>query len=212
MANRSRAGVTGLTTALLLSKNPEYHVTIVAKHMPGDYDIEYTSPWAGANYLPISDETNNTWEKDTWPELARLAKDVPEAGIHFQGSAIPYLRTHGCNADNDAQIHTYIIARRTPNPQPPNGSMASYQRPLGSKTSSPISASLTRKISRKASTPQQRSHPSASTPPSTYPGSYPNASRTAASSTVQPSRTSHPRHPCTTPARKPLSYSTVPVF
>jgi D-amino-acid oxidase len=20
--------------------------------MPGDYDIEYTSPWAGANYLP----------------------------------------------------------------------------------------------------------------------------------------------------------------
>jgi hypothetical protein len=27
-------------------------VTIVAKHMPGDYDIEYASPWAGANYLP----------------------------------------------------------------------------------------------------------------------------------------------------------------
>ena len=46
------AGVSGLTTALLLSKNPRYHVTIVAKHMPGDYDIEYTSPWAGANYLP----------------------------------------------------------------------------------------------------------------------------------------------------------------
>jgi hypothetical protein len=46
------AGVSGLTTALLLSKNPAYKVTIVAKHMPGDYDIEYTSPWAGANYLP----------------------------------------------------------------------------------------------------------------------------------------------------------------
>jgi len=46
------AGVSGLTTALLLSKNPEYKITVVAKHMPGDYDIEYTSPWAGANYLP----------------------------------------------------------------------------------------------------------------------------------------------------------------
>ena len=41
-----------MTTALLLSKNLAYSVTIIAKHMPGDYDIEYTSPWAGANYLP----------------------------------------------------------------------------------------------------------------------------------------------------------------
>jgi len=48
-----RAGVSGLTTALLLSKNPDYDVTIVAKHMPGDYDIEYTSPWAGADYSPL---------------------------------------------------------------------------------------------------------------------------------------------------------------
>jgi glycine/D-amino acid oxidase-like deaminating enzyme len=46
------AGVSGLTTALLLSKNPKNKVTIVAKHMPGDYDIEYASPWAGANYSP----------------------------------------------------------------------------------------------------------------------------------------------------------------
>jgi 2-polyprenyl-6-methoxyphenol hydroxylase-like FAD-dependent oxidoreductase len=38
-----RAGVTGLTTALVLSKNPEYSITVVAKHMPGDYDLEYVS-------------------------------------------------------------------------------------------------------------------------------------------------------------------------
>ena len=25
---------------------------MAAKHMPGDYDIEYASPWAGANYMP----------------------------------------------------------------------------------------------------------------------------------------------------------------
>lgn len=47
-----RAGVIGLTTALLLSRDPKKKITVVAKHMPGDYDIEYASPWAGANYLP----------------------------------------------------------------------------------------------------------------------------------------------------------------
>ena len=42
----------GLTTALLLSRNANYSITVAAKHMPGDYDIEYASPWAGADYLP----------------------------------------------------------------------------------------------------------------------------------------------------------------
>ena len=47
-----RAGVSGLTTAYLLSKDASNQITVVAKHMPGDYDIEYCSPWAGANYQP----------------------------------------------------------------------------------------------------------------------------------------------------------------
>lgn len=42
----------GLTTALLLSKSGKYNIVVAAKHMPGDYDIEYASPWAGANYMP----------------------------------------------------------------------------------------------------------------------------------------------------------------
>jgi D-amino-acid oxidase len=46
------AGVIGLTAAMLLSRDKRFSVTVVAKHMPGDYDIEYASPWAGANYLP----------------------------------------------------------------------------------------------------------------------------------------------------------------
>lgn len=25
------------------------------------------------------------FERDTWPELSRLAQDLPEAGVHFQG-------------------------------------------------------------------------------------------------------------------------------
>lgn len=50
--SNDRAGVSGLTSALLLSRDKRNNITIVAKHMPGDYDIEYASPWAGANYLP----------------------------------------------------------------------------------------------------------------------------------------------------------------
>ncbi|EGY19581.1 D-amino-acid oxidase [Verticillium dahliae VdLs.17] len=46
------AGVSGLTSALLLAKDTNNSVTVIAKHMPGDYDIEYTSPWAGANFMP----------------------------------------------------------------------------------------------------------------------------------------------------------------
>jgi D-amino-acid oxidase len=44
--------VIGLTTALVLADEGNCDVTVVAKHMPGDIDIEYCSPVAGANYLP----------------------------------------------------------------------------------------------------------------------------------------------------------------
>lgn len=44
--------ILGLTTALLLSRDSRYSISVIAKHMPGDYDIEYASPWAGANYMP----------------------------------------------------------------------------------------------------------------------------------------------------------------
>ncbi|GAB7346868.1 hypothetical protein MBLNU459_g1950t1 [Dothideomycetes sp. NU459] len=84
------AGVIGLTTALSLSKSNDYSITVIAKHMPGDYDIEYASPWAGANYLPVAKEgtASGDFERDTWPELARLAQDHPEAGVHFQETLV----------------------------------------------------------------------------------------------------------------------------
>ncbi|KAH0844426.1 hypothetical protein AYO21_00894 [Fonsecaea monophora] len=84
------AGVAGLTTAFLLSKNPRYKVTIAAKHMPGDYDIEYASPWAGANYMPVSAKGTpaEEWDRNTWQPLFDLAKNHPEAGVHFQRTEI----------------------------------------------------------------------------------------------------------------------------
>ncbi|KAG5990207.1 hypothetical protein E4U52_004862 [Claviceps spartinae] len=82
------AGVSGLTSALLLSKNKANVITVIAKHMPGDYDIEYASPWAGANFLPMSTSEGSRWERQTWPEMQRLAEHFPEAGIHFQTARI----------------------------------------------------------------------------------------------------------------------------
>ncbi|MCJ1300564.1 hypothetical protein MMC08_003361 [Hypocenomyce scalaris] len=80
------AGVAGLTTALTLSRNARYNITVAAEHMPGDYDIRYASPWAGANYLPVSEKGSKQaeWDRNTWPELEDLAKNHPEAGLHFQ--------------------------------------------------------------------------------------------------------------------------------
>ncbi|KAK3943313.1 Dol-P-Man:Man(5)GlcNAc(2)-PP-Dol alpha-1 3-mannosyltransferase [Diplogelasinospora grovesii] len=83
------AGVSGLTCALLLAKQSKDNaVTVVAKHMPGDYDVEYTSPWAGANVLPMALEKDSRYERRTWPELRRLAAEVPESGIHFQRARV----------------------------------------------------------------------------------------------------------------------------
>ena len=100
----SSAGIAGLTTALLLSKNKNYQIVVAAKHMPGDYDIEYASPWAGANYMriflllynlgkqhadgeaavSIRGTPAETWDRNTWPVLEDLARNHPESGIHFQ--------------------------------------------------------------------------------------------------------------------------------
>ncbi|KAJ5654139.1 hypothetical protein N7490_001142 [Penicillium lividum] len=84
------AGVTGLTTAYLLSQDPTNNITVIAKHMPGDYDIEYASPWAGANYMPVGKEGSNhqAWERATWPALKAVCEKYPEAGIHFRDSLI----------------------------------------------------------------------------------------------------------------------------
>ncbi|KAF2739035.1 D-amino acid oxidase [Polyplosphaeria fusca] len=84
------AGVLGLTTALVLSKSRNARVTLISKHMPGDYDIEYASPWAGANYFPVGKPGTSLqrFEKATWAELDRICRELPEAGIHYQDTAI----------------------------------------------------------------------------------------------------------------------------
>jgi len=87
------AGVIGLTTALLLARDKDSDVTVLAEFHCGDYDIRFASPWAGADYLPVSlpDTPLNKYERETWVELERLAKTTPGAGCHFLKS-IKYRR------------------------------------------------------------------------------------------------------------------------
>ncbi|OGE54654.1 hypothetical protein PENARI_c005G08996 [Penicillium arizonense] len=107
------AGVAGLTTALLLSKDPKYKIVVTAKHMPGGYDIEYASPWAGANYMPVSYTGTDSaeWDKNTWGPLEELARNHPDAGIHFQECRI-------LNRAKDSQSATaaWFAKLLSPNP------------------------------------------------------------------------------------------------
>jgi D-amino-acid oxidase len=57
------AGVVGLTSALVLADAyPSATIRVVAKHFPGDRSIEYTSPWAGANWSSMAHD-NGPLEK-----------------------------------------------------------------------------------------------------------------------------------------------------
>ena len=60
---------------------------------------------------------NYIFERDTWPELERLARDLPEAGVHFQGRwglvATKEMRNVACRwADCQApESHVYRRAK-----------------------------------------------------------------------------------------------------
>ncbi|KFY12516.1 hypothetical protein V492_03832 [Pseudogymnoascus sp. VKM F-4246] len=74
------AGITGLTTALKLNSDREsaqYHITIIASHLPGDESINYTSPWAGADWSPQAtsspaDAEMREWDKRTYDMWTRI--------------------------------------------------------------------------------------------------------------------------------------------
>ncbi|KAL5338360.1 FAD dependent oxidoreductase [Aspergillus crustosus] len=69
------AGIIGLNVALELSQRGYgRHVTVIAKHLPEDSDVHYTSPWAGANFSGISGADANAlrWDKAGYLALMGL--------------------------------------------------------------------------------------------------------------------------------------------
>lgn len=78
------AGVIGLSTALTLHhKFPSANIIILAKHFPGDYDIAYCSPWAGANWCSSANDNGllESFDKVTLHKFSHIAREHPEAGI-----------------------------------------------------------------------------------------------------------------------------------
>ncbi|OKL57323.1 hypothetical protein UA08_07471 [Talaromyces atroroseus] len=70
------AGIVGLDVALELSKRGYgKYITVVAEHLPGDEaTIDYTSPWAGANFSGISGGDANAlrWDRTGYSLMMRL--------------------------------------------------------------------------------------------------------------------------------------------
>ncbi|KAH8588832.1 putative D-amino acid oxidase [Bisporella sp. PMI_857] len=77
------AGIIGINVALELSKRGYGdHITVVAQHMPGDQSINYTSPWAGANFSAISGNDANAlrWDQGGYLTIwAMIEAGGPEA-------------------------------------------------------------------------------------------------------------------------------------
>ncbi|KAF4999976.1 hypothetical protein F66182_16262 [Fusarium sp. NRRL 66182] len=78
------AGVIGLTTALeLKDRFPAPEVILVARHLPGDTSVEYTSPWAGANWLSMATDNGvqEEWNSVSFKKFEKLSRESPECGV-----------------------------------------------------------------------------------------------------------------------------------
>lgn len=76
------AGIIGLTSSLVLSHAyPHSTITIIAKHFPGDRSIEYTSPWAGANWSSMAND-NGPLEKYDEVTFKRFGEIMDGKNVH----------------------------------------------------------------------------------------------------------------------------------
>ncbi|PYH95474.1 nucleotide-binding domain-containing protein [Aspergillus ellipticus CBS 707.79] len=81
------AGVIGLSSAIQLSRQG-YRVTVLARELPGDFDIDYASPWAGSHFRPVpaikpEDRLEQELMRETYRKMKDLASNHPETGIEF---------------------------------------------------------------------------------------------------------------------------------
>lgn len=85
-------GVVGLTSALQLKKSDGTHdITVIGQHLPGDIDIEYTSPFAGANWHSFAgpdDVRLQELDAPGYHEFIRLGRDVPRAGVWHKPNVV----------------------------------------------------------------------------------------------------------------------------
>ncbi|ORX47959.1 nucleotide-binding domain-containing protein [Hesseltinella vesiculosa] len=80
------AGVSGLTTGIVLLRQGVKKVTVVGKHLAGEQTVEYASPWAGASILSFaqsSDKRLQDIDRDTLKVFHELANNAPESGVSW---------------------------------------------------------------------------------------------------------------------------------
>lgn len=86
-AKKSRAGVIGLSCAIRLAE-AAYDVTVIARDLPGDLSIEYSSPWAGAHFRPVpisnaAEAQEQSLVRDTYREFEKIASFDPSSSVEF---------------------------------------------------------------------------------------------------------------------------------
>lgn len=89
------AGVVGLTCALKISDSlkDKCEIEVIAKDLPGDNSLFYTSPKAGAHWISTNDKTwAKAWHLETYQKLKELSK-IPESFIKpftlYMGEIVP---------------------------------------------------------------------------------------------------------------------------
>ncbi|KAF2686385.1 nucleotide-binding domain-containing protein [Lentithecium fluviatile CBS 122367] len=123
------AGVIGLQTANTLL-DAGYKVTILAKHWPGDEDIGYTSPWAGAIWRthasPDKDLEQCEWNIQSYNHWISIVDTAPEEAEQMGIRRVPL--TIYSNSPHPTPRPWYtphvqqfsILSRSSPMPNPAN--------------------------------------------------------------------------------------------
>lgn len=63
-------------------------MTVIARELPADFDIEYASPWAGLHFCPIpANNASERFEKElmheTYDELKAMAESHADSSVRF---------------------------------------------------------------------------------------------------------------------------------
>ncbi|KAJ4310364.1 hypothetical protein N0V94_008478, partial [Neodidymelliopsis sp. IMI 364377] len=106
------AGVIGLQTAVTLLES-NYHVTILAKHWPGDETIEYCSPWAGAIWRAPADSQSETdkWETLSFETGMNIIRTEPEKAKEMGIAKYPLsILSNGVPAERVKEKETFAVA------------------------------------------------------------------------------------------------------
>ncbi|KAL2809157.1 POT family-domain-containing protein [Aspergillus granulosus] len=119
------AGIIGLNVALELSRHGYgRHVTVVAKDLPGDIHVDYTSPWAGANFSGISGNDPNAlrWDKAGYLSLMELIDRGAEEAKYLSKTESTEYWDEQPNPEKIASVTEYLRdVQVIPKPDLPQG-------------------------------------------------------------------------------------------